>query len=195
MKNVKIHVFFVPLIQEIPSGILLDIKNEKRRREVITGEYLLQYALKELYGIKLADVRRDKTRKGKPYLPDHPDIHYNISHSGDYVACAIGGQPVGMDVQQHRPADLAKLSRQTLSKEEYEIWKRAQDPVSQFYDFWVKKESYLKWTGDGITKDLCSLKMQGAASVLPVPEGYSGALWTQQKIPIQCIWLKTKDLL
>ena len=45
-----------------------------------------------------------RTPDGKPYFPDYPDFHYNISHSGRYAVCGIicGGtepQPVGIDSQ------------------------------------------------------------------------------------------------
>ena len=40
--------------------------------------------------------------KGKPYIL-HVPWHYNLSHSGDYVALAISDAPVGVDIQQKRP--------------------------------------------------------------------------------------------
>ena len=41
------------------------------------------------------------TEDGKPFLPGLPDIHFNLSHSGDYIACAFSDQEVGLDLQEH----------------------------------------------------------------------------------------------
>ena len=39
---------------------------------------------------------------GKPHIL-HVPWHYNLSHSGDYVALAISDASVGIDIQQMRP--------------------------------------------------------------------------------------------
>ena len=36
----------------------------------------------------------------KPYLKDYPDIHFNGSHSGEYLVCALSDVPVGIDIQK-----------------------------------------------------------------------------------------------
>lgn len=37
---------------------------------------------------------------GKPFLLDYKEVHYNLSHSGDWILCAVSDQPVGIDIQQ-----------------------------------------------------------------------------------------------
>ena len=69
------------------------------------AENLLARGLDELYGIALSKEERSKGPHGKPYLVNHPKIHYNISHSGRFVLCAISGVPVGIDIQQKRIVD------------------------------------------------------------------------------------------
>lgn len=33
---------------------------------------------------------------GKPYLRDYPNAQFNISHSGQFVACAVSDRPIGV---------------------------------------------------------------------------------------------------
>ena len=37
------------------------------------------------YGLKEADVQLSYNGNGKPFLPDFPEIHFNLSHSGTIV--------------------------------------------------------------------------------------------------------------
>lgn len=49
-------------------------------------------------GTVWAGWRKDNDRTdahGKPYLPGHPQICFNISHSGEYAACAFASIPIG----------------------------------------------------------------------------------------------------
>lgn len=186
MKKEKVYIFLTELLREVPDTFSgSDVSSEKRKCELATGEYLLSYALKSVYGLELSDLRRERTELGKPYFVDRADIHYNISHSGDYMICAIGNCPMGVDIQQHRSLNLPRMAKRNLSPAEYAIWEKSEHPLEQFYEFWVQKESYLKWTGEGITKDLRSLPMDGTGRMLNVPEGYSGALWCEVEVEVE----------
>ena len=42
-------------------------------------------------------------QNGKPEIEGHPEIHFNLSHAGELVVCAMSAQyPVGVDVQDWR---------------------------------------------------------------------------------------------
>jgi 4'-phosphopantetheinyl transferase len=40
----------------------------------------------------------DKNEYGKPYLRGYSKFNFNISHSGDFVVCAIDELSVGIDI-------------------------------------------------------------------------------------------------
>ena len=42
----------------------------------------------------------ERTEDGKPFIPGLADIHFNLSHSGDYIACAFSDQEVGLDLRE-----------------------------------------------------------------------------------------------
>lgn len=114
----------------------------------VTADALLKTAL------GTDDYRIGKNESGKPYLRDHENFHYNLSHSGRYVLIAWGESEVGADVQQHD----SSVDRQAVAERCYTVDEReyiGQD-VRKFYEIWTGKESYLKYTGEGLRKDLRS---------------------------------------
>ena len=64
------------------------------------AERLLSYALMHLYGLTLEEWEK-KTKAGKPHWQRSGQL-INISHSGVYVILAIGGVPLGIDIQEQR---------------------------------------------------------------------------------------------
>ncbi len=99
-----------------------------------------------------------RTPRGKPYLPCDPNIHISASHSGDYLICAVSNTAIGIDIQEHStlkdetPAEtrirLRKLANRFLHPEEAEYI--APHPDQHFFKVWTAKESYVKYTGQGI---------------------------------------------
>ena len=87
---------------------------------------LLELALQREYGLdSLPEIRR--AAGGKPYFPQYPHIHFNLSHSRGAAVCALSGEPVGVDVELLRPpprrlagemgAALTTLARRNYRKE------------------------------------------------------------------------------
>ena len=87
---------------------------------------------------------------GKPQIVNIPK-KFNLSHSGDYVVCAVGDGEVGADIQKWVPYKERTAERFFAPTE----WKLLQElPASQrtelFYRLWSRKEAYGKYTGQGI---------------------------------------------
>ncbi len=118
---------------------------------------LIENGLKE-YGLSQKDVSIMHGEHGKPYIPGHEEINYNVSHSGDYSICAFSDSPVGVDIE--RITDYNDLLLKKLaSRGEAEAFSSIpQDKKNfEFFSLWTKKESYLKYTGQGISTDLRTL--------------------------------------
>jgi len=92
---------------------------------------------------------------GKPYLKDYP-FYFNLSHSGEYVVCAISENEIGIDIQEHRTKVPMRIAERYFSKAENCLLQKCsqENYVETFYDLWAKKEAYGKYTGDGISKSL-----------------------------------------
>ena len=106
---------------------------------------------------------------GKPYLPVD-GFHYNVSHGGQYVVLAYGKGEVGVDVepilQSERRIALAK--RFFTPEEQQLILAKdgSMDTATRFTVAWTRKESYVKYTGEGLTQGV-----QGFSVDLCLPRG------------------------
>ncbi len=113
--------------------------------------------LRQLLGEMLAEpapaIRIASHEHGKPYLPDFPELHFNISHSRTLALIAIARHPVGVDVEYlHRSVDFASILRRFFSPSEQADWEKypVPSPVEAFFRGWTRKEAILKATGEGI---------------------------------------------
>lgn len=111
-----------------------------------------------------------------------PEVHFSISHSGAYWACAVSDAPVGLDLQEERPVKAEKLARRFFHPAEVE-WLAARD-WQQFCRIWAYKESWLKYTGEGMGAGLDGFSVVGAAE----PCGPEGA-WTWETDFFSGFWL------
>lgn len=125
----------------------------------MTGRRLLQQLLEQEYEIFLSEKENPIEREagGKPFLVHHRDVYFNISHSGSYVACAVGKVPLGIDIQYHKKGDYHRTGRRIMTPDEWEEYERSDFSDTVFFRCWTKKESYLKYTGEGIRRDMRTL--------------------------------------
>ena len=94
---------------------------------------------------------------GKPYFADIP-LFFSLSHSGDYVACAVADYEIGLDIQCIRPLD-ERLVHRCFTPQEQSILRESKNPDNMFTTLWSIKESYLKATGQGLSGGLSSFSI------------------------------------
>ncbi len=129
-------------------------REEDKLRSLI-GELLIRKVLMERCGLKNTNIRFMQTENGKPMLAGAEHLHFNSSHAGDWVVCAIDKKPIGVDVEKVKPANLA-VSRSFFSEEEHLDICNAADPNERFFDYWTLKESFIKHSGKGLSQELNS---------------------------------------
>lgn len=107
-------------------------------------------------------------RYGKPYLVGHPELHFNLSHSGRWCVCAVSTVTVGVDVEQVRPMDLAWTDKFLSAEEREDLRDRGEaDRLWRFYELWTRKESYAKAVGRGLSPELLTVSIaEGDAEAL-----------------------------
>ena len=130
------------------------------------GGRLLEYAVSRLYRIGVPELSRDKGEHGKPCFRIHPEVRFNISHSGDLVICAVSDFEIGIDIQEKSRMNTDRIAKKVMSSAEHKKYLESSERQDFFYRVWVMKESYVKWTGDGITRELHSLPMNMSITVL-----------------------------
>lgn len=92
-----------------------------------------------------------RTEKGKPHFAKEAGVHFSISHSKEYWACVVAEDPVGLDLQYHKQGRLDQIPPRFFHPQEVS-WLERQESVVAFFEVWTAKESYVKWTGDGIDR-------------------------------------------
>ena len=135
----------------------IDFYRFDKDKKLSCGAYLL---LKKLLAEKNITNPIFKTEKyGKVYISNHENIHFNLSHSGKIVLCAISDMEVGADVEYiDREIDL-NIAKHYFYNREYENIMNAKNRPEEFFKYWVLKESYMKYTGLGMNLKLNSFEI------------------------------------
>ena len=137
----------------------------------LLGRVLLLYALKQLgYGyLMLSDIQFNVYQR--PYF-DNTDIDFNISHSGEYVVCAVSKQDrVGIDIEQVKPILLDDFIPILSEQELEEIQCHPAGKLEGFYRIWTQKEALVKAEGSGLNLPVKEIQIINGQALL------SGSTW------------------
>ncbi len=104
-----------------------------------------------------------RTELGKPYV-DYP-LCIGVTHTEDVVIVAVDKEAFGIDAEkvgrrmQRRDAIMKKF----FTASECALIESAEDKDKAFLDIWVKKEAYVKFTGEGLSgmKDCDTAALRG----------------------------------
>ena len=157
---------------------LAQVRAPELRKQMTAAELLLMRAVKEA-GVGAAFPLRIQTDLfGKPFLPDLP-LYFSLSHSGRRVCCALSDRDIGFDVQKiSRPHDA--LLRRCLSERERSRICESANPAAAFTLLWCVKESYVKATGEGLSRALETLELS-LERPLRVRGDYRARFWTWEE--------------
>ena len=118
---------------------------QKWSKEDVPWRCILDEILEQDYGIKKCpEILLEEF--GKPYFKDQ-GLHFNISHSGEYLAIAISEQPVGVDIQKPKKIEEGMYRKVVQSREEILI---GEEREKDFLRLWALKESFVKADGRGL---------------------------------------------
>lgn len=128
----------LPLLPPDRRERLLRVKEVEKQREPLCAYLILCLALRQKYGWKsLPEVALG--RLGKPYFPEHPKVHFNISHSNGAVLVGVADQEIGVDIERIRPMGRRMMARMARVNTE-----------EAFFQSWVRREARAKRSGNGV---------------------------------------------
>lgn len=133
---------------------------------------LLFYALQKYFGIHITDKDLSLGEHGKPYLTDYPNVEFNVSHSGDYAVLALSGVPVGIDIQEKKVMEIDKLGKKIFTPTDYRKFLASSDRQELFFREWVRKESYVKMTGEGLIHTISEIDPCGWSRFIYIDNHY-----------------------
>jgi 4'-phosphopantetheinyl transferase len=152
-----------PLTREDFDTLLTFVSDERRakiaamrhfddKQRALLGEALARAEILRRAPVDAQNAPILRDEYGKPYLEGRPDFHFCVSHSGRYVVCASGGEPVGVDVETRAPANTRVVERFFARRErEYVLGMSTEEGRAEaFRRVWTMKEAYIKLDGRGL---------------------------------------------
>ena len=124
---------------------MINVYIQKWNKEDAPWQRILADVLKNDYQIEeCPEILRDDM--GKPYF-DKCALHFNVSHSGEYLAIAVSEFPVGVDIQE--PKQIKDGMFRKFVREE-EAGLIGDNKQRDFLRLWTLKESFVKAEGKGL---------------------------------------------
>lgn len=119
---------------------------------------LLSYAYYSIFGRELDNDRIAYGKYGKPFVLGERNFHFNISHSGLWILCAVFCDEIGIDIQCLNSNKLSFFEG-LYKKEEVSVAKKyiLYRKLLYYTAIWTIKESYFKLLGTGINEQLENL--------------------------------------
>jgi 4'-phosphopantetheinyl transferase len=139
------------MIWRIKEIVPADAKDRTRMGEDFARQLLGEYSGQPADSFFIA-----RTAQGKPYA-ENCALEFNLSHSGKWLVCAVGDQPLGVDIEAIKPRNLRIAERFFTQREQEFLAPDQEDALLRFLQIWTAKEAYFKALGTGITdlKSVC----------------------------------------
>jgi len=130
-----------------------EITASRRKIQFLSGRRFARECLAKQVGGQWDDYVLSAPDNAPPFVLQQPssvnqkNLHISLSHSGDYLACAVATRPIGVDIENTiTERDWAAMSSFVLTEDE--LASVGVLPVSercaQFYARWTLKEAWIK---------------------------------------------------
>lgn len=148
------------LLQYLPEAGRIRVQdrlNMTSKLHTVAGELLARYSVGKYINNSEQEIILRFGEKGKPHIENLTNVHFNISHSGNYIVCAVAGTEIGIDVERVRKVNLRVAERFFSAPEIHDLMACNEETRMQYFiTLWTIKESYLKAIGRGLTQHLNS---------------------------------------
>lgn len=129
-----------------------------------TGHTALRLLLGRYLGVPAQALDFTYNEHGKPALALESGIHFNISHSGGWVAVAFARQvSVGVDIEcVSDTRSMDSIVRRFFHPQEAQVYGGLSEEQKRifFYEHWTAREAALKALGIGLTVETNSFLVQ-----------------------------------
>ena len=150
-------------------GRMARFRFEPDKERFLLGHGLLRTVLGHYLRLPPENIRFQRGRFGKPFIPDMP-INFNLSDTKDAVAIAVSAhRDLGVDVEtMSRVVDHEAVGEHYFTMEEVASINGSPDGKRRFLEFWTRKEAVLKASGVGIMDDLRVLRVDEAVNRMTI---------------------------
>jgi 4'-phosphopantetheinyl transferase len=125
------------------------------RRRFIVAHAFMRIVLGRYLGCEPQVIAYELGRHGKPTLA-HPmsQLRFNLSHAGERALFAVShDRDVGVDIERDRSLEVLQLAERFFAVNELNALRPLSEDAqrSAFFRCWVRKESFIKALGDGLS--------------------------------------------
>jgi 4'-phosphopantetheinyl transferase len=140
---------------------------EEKRNAVVkvrfmVGRGMRRKMLSDATGVPALHLRFTESSEGKPVAVNAAGWDFNLSHAGDYVACAVARGAVGIDVEQMRPVrEMGAIVSRYYHPDEAVVWRALPPSLREeaFFVLWSAREAAMKCVGLGLAKGLTATRV------------------------------------
>lgn len=150
----KLRIFLCKINNKLSFTFPKKFLNLERTSKSMLGEILARYSIVLNTDLSNSDISFRKNSFGKASIVDIRDVHFNISHSGDWLICGISSQQIGVDLELKKTMDYRNIMEIFFSVQEQSYVLNTSNIQDAFFEIWTLKESYLKSLGVGLSKKL-----------------------------------------
>lgn len=129
------------------SGRLAGIVAPERREQFLAARWQMRRLLSQAMGGTPRDWVLTAPPDAPPAVEGLPRWHLSISHSGEWIGCAVAQEPIGLDLEApRRKRDIAGLVALCCTPGEQPMFEGLgeQEREALFHELWTVKESWLK---------------------------------------------------
>ena len=141
-----------------------------KRAEEYSARQLAAEMLADAVGSAPEDILFYRGENGKPLT--NLTLHFNCSHSGGFVVCAVGEREVGVDLEQIRPVH-PRLERALTAAERQWLTSLPQAERDEgFFRLWTLKESWIKCRGGRLMELRRTEFLLQGREIVSAPSGF-----------------------
>ena len=121
------------------------------------------------YGADLPKEVEIVRKEGEKPRFDTEEAYFNLSHSGGVMMLGISHSPIGVDIEKIRDIDYKKFDFIDA------------DDLEDVFEKWTERESYLKFTGEGLSAFRREIPSEAHFEHFPVWDEYHACVCADEQ--------------
>ncbi|MCE3231890.1 MAG: hypothetical protein K0R98_147 [Rickettsiaceae bacterium] len=139
----------LPLLSPEEQSQSTKYKIPEDRARFCTGRYMLRILSSNYLNIAPLKLQLINSNSGKPYWQGQ-NLHFNISHSGNYIIIGFARNHIGIDIEQiSDKRNIDFIAKHYFHQREIDAINclPQEQQKQKFYDIWARKEAVIKALG------------------------------------------------
>ena len=139
----------IPYLSKDQIEIMWKYRKESDRINYAVTKAIVNLLFSKIEKLKCEEIRWRYGKYNKPYIRNHLNLHFNISHTTGFSIVAFSRNEIGVDIENiERNIDYSEIKNNFFINNEKILG------LKDFYKYWVSKEAYLKYKGVGLIQNL-----------------------------------------